>query len=418
MSEVRIPTAYRELFTPSRYKGYFGGRGSGKSHSFASALVVLGAQKPTRILCCREIQKSIKDSVKLLVDDKIKQHGLGGFYTSTESEVRGKNGTLFLFSGLKSNPEALKSMEAINYCWVEEANTVSQKSLDLLLPTIRQEGSELWFSWNPDTEVDPIDVMFRGANPPTNAVIRRVSWRDNPYFPSVLREEMERDKQMSLLKYQHIWEGDYDLTLETKVLRRIKENATAIVLEPEDGKDYICGVDLGRHKDWTVITVFDQSTHKMVFLDRFNQIDWSLQKARIEAIARRYNNSKIRIDATGIGDPISEDLRNTGLDVEPYVFTNQSKKLLINNLALKLEQDDIKIIQYPELINEMMAFRYEKTVAGNIRYSAPEGQHDDCVMSLALAVYDLPAKQIMVYKDLITDDEVNMRYNDYGEPIF
>lgn len=418
MSEVRIPTAFGDLLTPKRYKAYFGGRGSGKSHSFAAALVVLAAQKPLRILCCREIQKSIKDSVKLLIDDKINQHGLTSFYTSTDTEIRGRNGSLFLFSGLKSNPEALKSMEGVNISWVEEANTVSQKSLDLLIPTIREENSELWFSWNPDQPSDPVDNLFRGLNPPSNAIIKRVSWRDNPYFPKVLIDEMERDKEANLLKYQHIWEGDYDLTLETRVLRRIKENSTAIIQEALPDKTYIVGVDLARHVDYTVIIVFDEQTHKMVYIDRFNQIDWNLQKARIEAVARRYNNATIRIDATGVGDPISQDLERTGLSVKPYVFTNQSKKALIDNLALKLEQDDIKIIQHPDLIRELEAFRYEKTASGNIRYNAPDGQHDDCVIALALAVFDLPPKVLTIYKDILTDDNVNIKYSQYGEPIY
>jgi PBSX family phage terminase large subunit len=417
MSEIIIPTAFKGLFQKSRYKAYYGGRGSAKSHSFAAALLVKGCEKSIRVLCGREIQKSIKDSVKKLLDDKIRQYKLDDFYTSTDTEIRGKNGTSFIFSGLKSNPESIKSMEAIDICWLEEANTVSQRSLDLLIPTIRVEGSEIWFSWNPEEASDPVDLMFRGPTPPANAIIKQVSWRDNPYFSSVLKEEMERDK-VNPLKYEHVWEGGYDLTTETKVLRRIKENATAVTTEAMTGENYVMGVDLGRHMDFTVIIVFDEATHKMVYIDRFNQIDWALQKARIEAVARRYNDALIRIDATGVGDPITEDLKRAGLRVEPFVFTNNTKKSLVDNLALKLEQDDIKIIQHPELIQEMTVFKYEKTASGNIRYSAPDGLHDDCVMSLGLAVYNLPPKNIKVFKDLLTDDDVQMRYNAYGEPIY
>lgn len=405
------------MWKPKRYKAFYGGRGSAKSHSFATALVILAYQKPLRILCTREMQNSIKDSVKRLIDDKITAYGLTGFYESTETEIRGRNGSLFIFAGLKSNINSIKSMEAIDICWIEEANTVSQKSLDILIPTIRVEGSELWFSWNPVYDSDPVDKMFRGDNVPANAYVKKVSWRDNPFFSDVLKIELEHDKATNPAKYLHVWEGDYDKTMESKVLRRIKENSTAIAQDPVDGVDYVMGVDLARHVDWTVIIVFDVHSHKMVYMDRFNQIDWNLQRARIEAVARRYNNALVRIDATGVGDPISQDLERAGLRVAPYVFTNQSKKALVDNLSLKLESDDIKIIQVPELQDELSVFSYEVTTAGNIRYEAPQGKHDDTVMSLALAVWDLPPKQLKVYKDLLADDFTTTIYNEYGEPI-
>ena len=403
---------------PARYKAYHGGRGGGKSQSFAQALIVKGAERPMRFLCGREIQRSIKDSVKLLIDDKIRQHGLDNFYTSTETEIRGKNGTLFLFAGLKTNPEALKSMEAIDVCWIEEANTISQKSLDLLIPTIRKPNSELWFSWNPDSPNDPVDVMFMGLNPPSNSIIRKVTWRDNPYFPDVLRQEMERDKAVNLAKYEHIWEGGYDLTLEKRVLRRIKENATATEQEAVSDGDYILGVDLARKVDYTVLIVIDVATHKMVYIDRFNQVDWSLQKARIEAVARRYNNALVRVDATGLGDPISEDLQRVGLRVDPYVFTPESRKNLIDNIAIHLEQDDVKLIQHPDLIDELESLIIEKTASGKTRYTVPETKHDDCIMALGLACWNLPAKQVKVYKDILTDEDVTFRFNQFGEPIY
>ena len=396
---------FSPLFQKARYKAYYGGRASGKSHSFATALIVQGTQKPLRIFCGREIQKSIKDSVKRLIDDKIDQYKLRRFYTSTETEVRGKNGTLFIFSGLKSNPENIKSMEAVNIAWIEESHTVGQKSLDILIPTIREPESEIWFTWNPDLDSDAVDKMFRGENPPQNSIVKQVSWRDNPYFPDVLYQEMERDKDTNLPKYEHIWEGGYDLTLETRVLRRIKENATAVAAGPELGKQYVMGVDLARSVDWTVIVVFDVATHKMVHIDRFNQLDWNLQKARIEATSRRYNNAMMRIDATGVGDPICEDLERMGLNVEPFIFTNASKKNLIDNLALHLEQDDIKIIQHPDLIHELTIFRCERTVSGKTRYEAPEGQNDDCVCAIALAIWDLQPKQERVYDDVRVDGE-------------
>src|SRR3990167_8378191 len=209
MSEIELPKIFQPLFKPSRYKASYGGRGSAKSHSFAQALVVKGAEKPLRILCCRELQHSIKDSVKLLIDDKISQSGLTSFYESTQTEIRGKNGTLFLFAGLRSNPESIKSTEGIDIAWTEEANTVSRRSLDLLIPTVRKEGSELWFTWNPDSEYDPVDLMFRGPHIPPDSIVIPASYFDNPWFPDVLKKEMEYDKSIDLGKYKHIWLGEY-----------------------------------------------------------------------------------------------------------------------------------------------------------------------------------------------------------------
>jgi phage terminase large subunit len=203
-----IPEAFGFLFEPARYKGAYGGRGSAKSHSVAAALVIKAAEKPRRILCTREIQKSISDSVKQLLDDKIDSIGIPGF-KSTDTYIEHKCGSLFAFGGLRSNPETIKSKEGYDIAWVEEANRASRRSLDLLLPTIRTEGSELWFTWNPEHDFDPVDKMLRGPVLPPGAVVRRVSWRDNPWFPEVLRREMEFDKANDPDKYEHIWEGEY-----------------------------------------------------------------------------------------------------------------------------------------------------------------------------------------------------------------
>lgn len=211
MKPIHLPEAFRELFQPARYKAYYGGRGSGKSHSFASSLLIHGGQRPLRIMCAREVQNSIKDSVKLLLDDKIAEMDVTDFYKSTESEIRGANGTRFLFAGLgKLTADQIKSMEGIDICWVEEAQTISKPSLEILLPTIRKEGSEIWFSWNPRNASDPVDLRFRGENPPPDSIIRMVNWDENPYFPDVLRQEMEHDRITNPDRFAHIWLGEYE----------------------------------------------------------------------------------------------------------------------------------------------------------------------------------------------------------------
>lgn len=228
---VQLPDAFRFLWSataddglPVRYRAVYGGRGSAKSHSFAQALVLKAAERPLRVGCYREIQRSIRDSVKRLLDDKIRASGLDRFYESTDTEIRAPNGSLFIFSGLRNNPDAVKSTEGLDIAAVFEANKVSQRSLDLLIPTVRKEGSEIWAEWNPEFPHDPIDALFR-VSPPPGSIVRQVNWDGNPFFPSVLRQEMEWDRKRDPEKYAHIWLGEYQTHSEARVFKnwRVEE---------------------------------------------------------------------------------------------------------------------------------------------------------------------------------------------------
>lgn len=169
-----------------------------------------GFAETHRVLCCREVQNSIADSSKQLLDDKIREAGLTSFYTSTNTEIVGANGTRFMFAGLKKETiNSIKSKEGITRCWVDEAQAVSQGSLDKLIPTIRTAGSEIWFSWNPETEFDAVDQMFRGKHVPPDSIVRHISHEDNPWFPDVLRQAMEFDREHDPEKAAHIWDGGY-----------------------------------------------------------------------------------------------------------------------------------------------------------------------------------------------------------------
>jgi phage terminase large subunit len=205
--DVNIPEAYEELFRQHRYKVFYGGRGSGKSWACATALILLGWQRPLRILCAREIQRSISDSVHKLLTQQIDDLGLTSFFIVTREAIRGINGTEIVFKGLRTNTQEIKSMEGVDICWVEEAQAVSQDSWDVLIPTIRKDGSEIWITFNPMDEQDPTYQRFV-AHPPMDAVIRKVNYDENPYFPDVLRGEMEWLKQKDYQSYLHIWEGE------------------------------------------------------------------------------------------------------------------------------------------------------------------------------------------------------------------
>lgn len=208
MSAVEFPAKLQFLFRPSRYKVAYGGRGSAKSWSFARALLVLGASKPMRVLCTREVQKSIKDSVHKLLSDQVDGLGLSKFYEVLNNEIRGKNGTEFLFAGLQDHTvDSIKSYEGVDVVWVEEAHSVSKKSWDILIPTIRKPDSEIWVSFNPSLDTDETYQRFV-VNTPPSAIVERVNYSDNPWFPDVLELERRHAKETkSKSDYENIWEG-------------------------------------------------------------------------------------------------------------------------------------------------------------------------------------------------------------------
>lgn len=248
--ELNTPAAFGFLFEgDARYRAAYGGRGSGKSHTFATGCVLRAYQRPTRILCCREVQNSIKDSVKRLLDDKIAELGFGKFFESTEREIRGPRGSLIIFAGLRTNPDTVKSTEGIDIAWVEEANTVSNRSLELLIPTVRQPNSEIWFTWNPRYPTDPVDALLRSDDPPPRSIVREVGYDDNPWFPEVLRESMEWDRAHDPEKYAHVWNGAYLRNSEARVFRDWRIGTLEI---PKQARPYF-GADWGFAIDPTAL---------------------------------------------------------------------------------------------------------------------------------------------------------------------
>ena len=177
---IEFPRKLQFLFEPHRYKCAYGGRGGAKSWGFARALLIQGAEKPLRILCTREVQKSIKDSVHSLLTDQIQAMGLGGHYQVLDNEIRGKNGTLILFAGLASHTvESIKSFEGLDRVWCEEARSISEKSWRVLIPTIRKPESEIWISFNAELDDDPAYIRFV-ANQPPDCVTVKINYEDNP----------------------------------------------------------------------------------------------------------------------------------------------------------------------------------------------------------------------------------------------
>lgn len=214
--EIRLTASavYDQFQKPSRYKAIYGGRGSGKSHFFAEAMIAnaVGA-KGFRAVCVREVQKTLKESAKRLLEDKIRSMGLGQHFDILESEIKTPGGGAIIFQGMQDHTaESIKSLEGFHVAWVEEAQTLSARSLEMLRPTIRAPRSELWFSWNPRNAKDPVDAFFRGESPPDNAIIARVNYDQNDHFPDELEAERQLDERSNRDRYGHIWLGEYEPT--------------------------------------------------------------------------------------------------------------------------------------------------------------------------------------------------------------
>ena len=248
LSEVEFPVKLECLFKKSRYKVLWGGRGGAKSWGIARALLILGAKSQLRILCAREFQTSIKDSVHKLLSDQVLELGLTDFYDVIDRTIRGKNGTEFNFVGLKNNVANVKSYEGVDICWVEEAQTVSARSWDVLVPTIRKEGSEIWISFNPELESDATYQRFI-LHSPENAIIQKINWSDNPWFPETLNRERMTLKSRDPEAYNTVWEGLCRQTVDGAVFARemqmaeLEERITKVRYDPT--KPVVAVFDLG-----------------------------------------------------------------------------------------------------------------------------------------------------------------------------
>jgi phage terminase large subunit len=263
---LQIPTArvFLPLLAPSRYKGAYGGRGSAKSHFFAGHAVERCLEAPARVICIREHQRSLKQSSKRLIEDKITDYKVGSAFNVTVDRIDAPNGGLILFEGMQNHTaESIKSLEGFDIAWIEEASALSQRSLDLLRPTIRKLGSEIWASWNPNSPEDPIDKLFRGPDKPPNAVVVKANYTDNPWFPEVLREEMEWDRRRDPDKYKHVWGGGYAARSEARVFKNWRIDTIDI---PRHARPYF-GADWGFSVDPTVMVrcwIWD----RVLYIDR------------------------------------------------------------------------------------------------------------------------------------------------------
>lgn len=245
--DIQTPRVYAPLLEtvapdgrPVRYKGAHGGRGSGKSHFFGELWLEENIQDKFDFVCLRETLKSLEFSVKKLLESKIEQFNAGDYFDVQDRRILSRAGGVTIFEGMQNHTaESIKSLEGFDRAWFEEAQNASDKSLTLLRPTIRKQGSELWFGWNPRRATDPIDVLLRGEKKPPGAIVVEANYSDNPFFPDVLREEMEYDRSRDPDKYAHVWLGQYEQNSEARVFKnwRVEEfdiDPTAVLRQGAD----------------------------------------------------------------------------------------------------------------------------------------------------------------------------------------
>ena len=249
---IETPRVFAPLLQPARYKGAHGGRGSGKSHFFGEYVIeqhIIDQNDST--VCVREVQKSLDQSVKKLLELKIEAMNAGAYFDVQDARIKSTQGSgIIIFQGMQNHTaDSIKSLEGYKRAWVEEAQSLSQKSLDLLRPTIRLPGSELLFSWNPNEETDPVDALLRGENPPPDAIVVEANYRDNPYLPDVLRAEMEYDRSRDPDKYRHVWLGEYARNSQARVFRNWKVEE----FESSTTATYRLGADWGFSVDPSVL---------------------------------------------------------------------------------------------------------------------------------------------------------------------
>lgn len=246
---IELSQPFHVALKPARYKIWYGGRGGAKSWNVARLLLLKAYREKVRVLCAREFQNSIGDSVYRLLRDQIDLMGLTDYFTATESSIKSRSGSELLFKGLQRNINEIKSLEGVDICWVEEAQRVSADNWDILIPTIRKDGSEIWITFNPNEASDPTYQRFV-VNPPPGAVVVKVDYRHNPWFPKPLQAERLHCRETDPDAYRHIWEGETRVRSAAEVFQG---KWTVSRFEAPSGIRFYFGADWGFSQDPTVL---------------------------------------------------------------------------------------------------------------------------------------------------------------------
>lgn len=335
MSILKIPTAeiFEPLLKPARYKGVYGGRGSGKSHFFGELLVeTCQSERGTLAVCIREAQRTLAQSSKRLIEGKIASLGLGHGFKLYSDKIETPGDGLIIFRGLLDHTaDSIKSLEGFRIAWIDEAQSLSARSLALLRPTIRAKDSELWASWNPRRKSDAIDDFLR-TRQPEGALVVKANWRDNPWFPEVLEEERLLDQKLYPERYDHIWEGDYARAFEGAYFAALLSEARAQGRIGKVSADPLLRlrafVDIGgagAAADAFTIWVVQWVGSEIRVLDYYESVGQVLAFHVNWLRSRGYDNAVLYLPHDGVaanaitGKRYEDHLREAGFAVEPPV---------------------------------------------------------------------------------------------------
>lgn len=419
-----IPDKLLPIITDFNRYPYFmidGGRSSGKSHSVVRLMLYLAETIPgLRVFFGREVQNSIEESIYQLVKEVIVEYGLNFDVAATKIDHR-TNGSQLRFRGFREHGAVnIKGLQGVDILVIDEAQQLKKPTLDIILPTIRENNSRIFFMLNRTLKDDPVFVAFKDRQ---DCLKIHIDYFENKHCPQKSIHEAEECRKRNMDDYKHIWLGEPMEQANNAAFRNVREivGDWSHNIEPQPGFDYVMGADLARSVDYTVFIVLCVQTKKVVYFERMeneNRTSWNYQEEKGCEIAKKYNNAVLVPDSTGVGDPIVERWYRRGLNVfcnddKPGVrFTAGMKENLIEKLKVAIE---LKLIQIPNvstLVSELIDFESILMPSGNRRYSAPEGKHDDCVIALALALWGIrhdvyeswkPREQKTV-KQLITDD--------------
>jgi phage terminase large subunit len=358
MSNLDITEYFLPIVEGSyRYYLYHGGRGGSKSNSIARALLALAGTRQLRILCTREIQNTIKHSVHKLLSDVIHESGLDKIYKIQKDTITSSVGSEFIFAGLRHNINEIKSTEGIDICWVEEGQNTSKESLDVLIPTIRKQGSFIIFSFNRLRELDAVWEMF-ALKPEPNTFICKLTYRDNQFISETLLAEMDRDRRNNPEDYLHKWEGEPVVQTEKAIISRI-EIADAVNREVDTDGAVEIGVDVARFgADSTVLS--KRKGLKLLEVREFTKLSTVEVAGKVIDFVDGNKRTVIKIDDTGVGGGVTDLLLSYGYNVTGLNFGSSAKdRDKYNNLIseawfeFKNQIKDVQLVTNDRLSNEL-----------------------------------------------------------------
>jgi hypothetical protein len=361
--ELEIPTAevFEPLLHPARFKAAHGGRGSGKSHFFAGAMVEAALLKPGfRGVCLREVQKSLKESAKLLIEDKIREFGLTGFRCLKDETIT-PGGGLIIYRGMNDlNADTIKSLEGFDVSWFEEAQTMTARSLELLRPTMRAKGSELWFSWNPRNASDPVEQFLRGPDTPNNAVVVEANYSDNPWFPDELETERAHDEAHNRDRYGHIWLGHYEPQVKGAIWDRALIQRQRVTEAPTLSRivvaiDPAVSSEAGSNEHGVIVAGLGSDGHAYVLEDGTLGGPPERWARRAASLFDKWEADAIVVEINQGGDMVKHTLRSVRPDLPvKEVRATRGKHVRAEPISAQYEVGNVHHVgDFPELEDQM-----------------------------------------------------------------